>query len=425
MVDRWGTASVVTMTWLVACGPRGAPPAARVAGERPAVVAERFVDRVPASTRALVRLDREGLDQYRDPLMALMAASASARATGGDCGEPWFEIDGAITLADAVCVTGQVPLSDGSIRIGDFTITARVGGLRIADHDGFPRGAAAGLATRFERGAAGEHVFVAADLGAPGRPVRIDAAVRGAGSRATIDVEVAADADRLQAVLERAAAVVRDAGGPIAVSRSGAAVTVDASEAGVGPALALRTAALEAFKIPSLSMWPSLELGDFVFALKGDLQGPVRRGDVVVFRVGRSDFVSRVAALPGERIRIDEGQATVDGVAVPQTARGSRSSHDQWEMNGAWEPFSAEVAGEVVGGTAYEVAIERGRGDPVVDVVVPPGHFFALGDNRGNSNDSRYRGPIPLADVVGRVALVWLSRGPDGLRWDRIMRRVD
>ena len=174
-------------------------------------------------------------------------------------------------------------------------------------------------------------------------------------------------------------------------------------------ALFVRTFCVQAWAVPSASMEGTLLVGDqilvnrFIFG-PGPTDGvgsllprrPLRHGDVVVFRHPedpRRDLVKRVAALPGETVELAAGRLIVDG--RPQK-----------------EPSRVRPTTESFG-----------------PVRVPAGAFFALGDNRADSGDSRQFGPVPLESVRGRALLVywwWVEdrrRGPLGwwraTRWDR------
>lgn len=153
----------------------------------------------------------------------------------------------------------------------------------------------------------------------------------------------------------------------------------------------------ETFRIPSMSMGDTLLQGEFIVSddrayASGHLP---QRGDIVVYRAGNkpSDiFVKRIVGLPGESLDLRQGVVYVDGVATA-------------------EPYVA--ARHNVRTSQQDLHFE-----------VPRGAYFVLGDARDNSNDSRYRGPVALADVIGRVELVWLSwDARTGLRKDRIGAR--
>lgn len=169
----------------------------------------------------------------------------------------------------------------------------------------------------------------------------------------------------------------------------------------VGPAVtaaARHVAPVRAYHIPSGGMSPGLKIGDVFMADKrpGQLR-KIERGDVAVFRVpGDSpvDLAKRVIGLPGETVEIRKKQVSIDGEPL----------EDPW---------------------AYRV---RGRDHPRLDefgpLTIPPGNLFVLGDNRGNSNDSRFMGPIPLDRVVGKGLYIYFSRTPGriGMRLDRHRR---
>jgi signal peptidase I len=158
-----------------------------------------------------------------------------------------------------------------------------------------------------------------------------------------------------------------------------------------------RALVVEAFKIPSGAMTPTLAIGDHILVSKRGL-GPPRPGDVVVFiwpKDRSKDFVKRVVAVEGETIEVRDRQVIVDGVTRDDP-------HATWTNDGG----------------------KTGHWGPTT---VPPGHVFVMGDNRDQSYDSRFWGPLPIADIKGKVAIVYWSwdLASGGIRWDRVGRRVD
>jgi signal peptidase I len=157
-------------------------------------------------------------------------------------------------------------------------------------------------------------------------------------------------------------------------------------------ALIVKTFLFQAFYIPSASMEPTLQKGDRVLVnkLSYDLHD-VHRGDVVVFELpkdkvgsdGIKDLIKRVIGLPGDTIETRDGAVYINDRKLE-------------------EPYLA--AGTQTGDTT------NGNNPTIDRHVVPPGTVFVMGDNRGNSHDSRYadRGPIPINTIVGRAfILVW------------------
>lgn len=174
--------------------------------------------------------------------------------------------------------------------------------------------------------------------------------------------------------------------------------------------LAVRGYAVEPFRIPSASMAPALWPGDLVFTDKRYAHrffgAPVRRGDVAVFAYPNDRtvlYVKRVVALPGDRVQMRGTEVLVNGVASP--------------VPEAPQPPAAELEAAVRPPVGREPAPSA---EVALDMVVPAGHVFVLGDRRQASTDSRDFGPVPLQDVVGRVRQVWFSWGAQGVRWDRL-----
>ena len=184
----------------------------------------------------------------------------------------------------------------------------------------------------------------------------------------------------------------------------------------------VRPFVVEAFKIPSQSMYPALIVGDHIFV--GKLRRQPRRGDVVVFRYPLDpsmDYVKRVVGLPGDVVEIASGRLAVNGVALsldrfqedcPKGPDGSTLLDDA---------IPCVLSKEALDGRTYVVGTQTVLGMRSMErTVVPPDQVFVLGDNRDNSSDSRVWGPLPLENVKGIVLFIWWSSGPAGVRWDRV-----
>ena len=192
--------------------------------------------------------------------------------------------------------------------------------------------------------------------------------------------------------------------------------------------LVLRSFLVEPFQIPSGSMKPTLEVGDFILVNKFayGIRLPVLdnkvievgdplRGDVMVFRYPSDpniNYIKRVIGLPGDRIAYSSGKhLTINGQPVAEKLLGE-------------EPGtlgSAMLYEEQLGEAEHLIRKEmkRYRMEPGREWVVPQGHYFMMGDNRDNSNDSRYwndpriprdlLGMVPDRNIVGKAFAVWMS----------------
>jgi signal peptidase I len=202
---------------------------------------------------------------------------------------------------------------------------------------------------------------------------------------------------------------------------------------------------IQAFKIPTPSMENNLLVGDhllvnkFAFGTPGstlDAVLPLRaieRGDVIVFRFPKDltkHYVKRAIGLPGDRVRIVDKDVFVNGEALDEPYKMHTS------LPGTFvDPFRDYFPPQPHPGRRYSGVDE----DPywyedfVTDgeIVVPEGHYFAMGDNRDNSSDSRYWGFVPQEDIVGKALVIYWSYEADSAEYSeravgaRIQQIVD
>jgi signal peptidase I len=195
-------------------------------------------------------------------------------------------------------------------------------------------------------------------------------------------------------------------------SRPLAADLFEAACVAVVFALFVRTFLVQAFEVPTASMERTLLVGDrvlvnkFVFAprARSPLAGllpyrDVRRGDVFVFKYPEDperDFIKRAVALPGDTVEIRDKELFVNGARRNEP----RVLHTDTLVRGD-DPLLPE---------AYR------RRDQLPETALPPGFYFALGDNRDLSQDSRFWGPVPAGNVKGRPLVVYWSLPPESER---------
>lgn len=201
----------------------------------------------------------------------------------------------------------------------------------------------------------------------------------------------------------------------------------------------LRSFLYEPFKIPSESMLPTLRVGDFIlvnkFAYGTRLpvvnakiieRGAPQRGDVMVFRLPENpakDLIKRVVGLPGDRIEYRNKRLSINGQAVELQPLPQATEADRRLKLTGLAPFR-----ETFNGKAHTILTHPEmpplnpagvRRFPAIDLceyrsdgfacTVPAGHYFTLGDNRDNSDDSRYWGFVPDENIVGKAMLVWMN----------------
>lgn len=180
-----------------------------------------------------------------------------------------------------------------------------------------------------------------------------------------------------------------------------------------------RTNLVELHYVPSASMSPGLERGDFVFTDK-NVNSPgskrkIKRGDIATF-VYPNDrtaiYVKRVIGLPGDIIEIADGDVKVNGQSLTQ----SHSSATQGRQ---------VITEKAASGKTYEVYWKPGSQRSPLSLTVPDGRVFVLSDNRDEGYDSRQFGALPLTDIIGIAKQVWFSLADSGLRVDRIGKWVD
>ena len=203
--------------------------------------------------------------------------------------------------------------------------------------------------------------------------------------------------------------------------------------------LLLRSFLVEPYRIPSGSLEPTLQVGDFILVNKYTygLRWPVLNqkfvkvnepviGDIVVFRYPPNksvDFIKRFIGRPGDHIHYENKVLTINGTVAPQTFVEYTTDTD-----GKGNVWQVEKRLENLNGIKHEILVRPDvpASSTVYDVVVPEGYYFAMGDNRDSSYDSRAWGFVPEQNIVGKAMRIWFSWDwlSHGVRWQRIGSRV-
>jgi signal peptidase I len=197
----------------------------------------------------------------------------------------------------------------------------------------------------------------------------------------------------------------------------------------------LRSFLVEPFKIPSGSMYPSLYVGDYILVNKFaygvrlpiihvkmiDVASP-RRGEVAVFRYPADpsvNYIKRVVGLPGDRVLYKDKQLYINGEPMAQSDEQPYVLH---QGHGVVERFIQRH--ETLGDVQHPIIVtDRPEVGPR-EFIVKTGHYFVMGDNRDNSNDSRSWGLVPEDNLVGRAFFIWFSVNEydnGGWFWQRIV----
>lgn len=201
--------------------------------------------------------------------------------------------------------------------------------------------------------------------------------------------------------------------------------------------LVIRSFLVEPFNIPSESMVPTLQTGDFILVNKYAYgvrlpllyhkivdSGRPQRGEVVVFRYPQKpsiNYIKRLVGLPGDTVVYHQGALTINGRPVgrvPQPQLGDQSYESFYrEQLGAHAHLIRELNGVNSASQApfvntYNNGEFMGRAGQDWSIQVPAGHYFVMGDNRDQSADSRWWGFVPDDNLSGRAFYVWMHKEP-------------
>ena len=206
--------------------------------------------------------------------------------------------------------------------------------------------------------------------------------------------------------------------------------------------MVLRSFLYEPFNIPSDSMVPTLETGDFILVNKFEYGvrlpiinskiidvGSPERGEVAVFRYPPQpsiSYIKRIVGLPGDHIVYDHGQLSINGEKVTKTpiqfsrekdSLDTPTSIYHQETLGAHTFTMRELEGVNVARQApFLNYVDNGKYSAenglYWEVKVPEGHYFAMGDNRDQSADSRFWGFVPEENLTGRAFYIWMHKEP-------------
>lgn len=196
----------------------------------------------------------------------------------------------------------------------------------------------------------------------------------------------------------------------------------------IAAVLLLRSFVAEPFRIPSGSMIPTLLVGDFIlvnkfayglrdpaFHYKFLQNGEPQRGDIVVFRYPqdvRQDYIKRIIGLPGDHLSYRDKRLSINGQEINLQADGA------FQVSGGGHSGVIYRMLEDLDGVEHHVLVDPDMPSGDFEFTVPPGQYYAMGDNRDGSSDSRVWGTVPEKNLVGKAFFIWMS-------WDGADKRVN
>lgn len=225
-------------------------------------------------------------------------------------------------------------------------------------------------------------------------------------------------------------------------------------------AVGVRTFAYEPFNIPSGSMVPTLLIGDYLFVSKFSygysqysfpfaifpfsgriLEDEPERGDVAVFRLPKNpkiDYIKRIVGLPGDRVQVISGILHINGKPI-ERRRIEDSQYVDKDGDVIYRRQYLENLPNEVEHRIFEESDQKPIVDNTIEYLVPDGHYFAMGDNRDGSLDSRFTrdvGFIPAENLIGRAEFLFFSfdhtvrwyepwKWPFAIRYGRLLNGIE
>lgn len=200
----------------------------------------------------------------------------------------------------------------------------------------------------------------------------------------------------------------------------------------------IRSFLIQPYRVPTGSLEPTVMPGDFIavkqysYGLRWPVTqikfykvGEPKRGDIALFYWPEDTairFVKRVVGLPGDRIVYKNKILSINGKSMPQIFQGTKMSEEPGESPALVIHLKENLEGIIHDVYIRPDAVDNGE----IDVVVPEGHYFMMGDNRDSSLDSRAWGFVPEENLIGKAFLVWMSWDSihHNVRWKRIFTSV-
>lgn len=206
-------------------------------------------------------------------------------------------------------------------------------------------------------------------------------------------------------------------------------------------AMVIRTTLYEPFNIPSGSMKPTLLVGDYLFVSKFSygysrysvpfspplFEGRIwdrepERGDVIVFKLpsdNKTDYIKRIIGLPGDTVQVRSGRLYINGTLMDRKRLGEVIETDQYGDTKRLVEYEETLPG----GLKHHIFEESDTAplDNTTVYTVPDNHYFLMGDNRDNSQDSRVTalvGPVPYENIVGRAERIFFSTNGEAQLWE-------